>query len=248
MPGSKAPRGARPALSAFPIGIAYDARDADPAAPFFSDRMFTPAYLKFLSAIVQQTIFVFLLVGSVFALAAGLLLLFDSDRAFRISERMNRWVSTRSLLRPLEEQRSIARPLYRMHRLVGALICAGALYALIVLATPYGGLAITKSLSGLGPKPLVSWLSESLRIALVLGNVGALIFGIVFIVRPSALKGFEAWADRRISARQAAKPIEQVRLGTDTFARQHPRLLGSIVTLGSLYVMMNLAFVLFTGK
>ena len=210
--------------------------------------MFTPAYLKFLSAIVQQTLFIFLLVGSVFALAAGLMLLFRSETAFRIGERMNRWVSTREAMRVLEEQHSIARPLYRMHRLVGALICAGALYALIVLGTPYGEAAITKSLAGLGPQRFASWVSESLRIVLIAGNVGALLFGLVFMVRPSALKGMEAWADRRISARQATKPLEEVRLTTDRFVRAHPRLTGAVITLGSLYVMVNLGFVLFTGR
>lgn len=210
--------------------------------------MFTSAYLKFLSAIVQQAIFVFLLLGSIFALAAGLLLLLDSARAFRIGERMNRWVSTRMALRPLEEQRSISRPLYRMHRLVGTLICAGALYALIVLGTPYGEAAIVKTLSGIGPQRFASWVSESLRIVLLIGNVGALLFGLVFVVRPSALKGLEAWADRRVSGRKATKPLEEVRLSPDHFARTHPRITGAVITLGSLYVMVNLGFVLFSGK
>lgn len=210
--------------------------------------MFTPAYLKFLAAILQQSIFVFLLLGSFFSLAAGLLLLFNSEKAFRIGEWMNRWVSTRAALRPLEEQHSISRPLYRMHRLVGTLICAGALYALIVLGTPYGEMAIVKSLSGIGPPRFASWISESLRIVLLVGNLGALLFGLVFIVRPSALKGLEAWADRRISARQATKPLEEVRLTTDRFARAHPRLVGAIVAVGSLYVMVNLGFALFAGK
>jgi hypothetical protein len=196
--------------------------------------MFSSAYLKFLSGIVQQALFVFLLLGSVFALAAGLLLVFNSGLAFRVSERMNRWVSTRAALRSLEEERSIARPLYRMHRLVGTLICAGALYALIVLGTPYGEMAIVKSLSGIGPPRFASWVSESLRIVLLAGNFAALIFGLVFIVRPSALKRLEAWADRRISGRR--------------FLRTHPRLVGAVIVAGSLYVMVNLGFVLFTGK
>ena len=207
--------------------------------------MFTPDYLKFLSGILQQTIFIFLLAGSIFALAAGLLLIFNGEKAFRIADRMNRWVSTRAALRPLEEHRSISRPLYRMHRLVGALICAGALYALVVLGTPYGEMTIMKSLSGLGPPRFASWISESLRIILLAGNFGALLFGLVFIVRPSALRGLEAWVDRRISGRKATKPLEEVRLPADRFARGHPRLIGVLVALGSLYVMVNLGFVLF---
>ena len=210
--------------------------------------MFSPAYLKFLSAIVQQTIFVFLLMGSVCALVAGLALIFRSELAFRAGERMNRWVSTRSAMRSLEEHHSIARPLYRMHRLVGILICVGALYSLVVLATPYGELALTRTLSSMGPRRLASFASETLRIILLVGNLCALIFGLVFTVRPSALKGLEAWADRRISGRRVSKPLEQVRLSTDEFVRAHPRAVGVLVTAGSLYVMVNLGFALFGGR
>lgn len=202
------------------------------------------SYSAFLSQIVQQTIFIVLFVGAIFALLAGILLVFDSERAFRIGDRLNRWVSTRKAIRPLEEYHSISQPLYRMHRLVGALICAGALYSLVVLATSYGEAAITKSLSGLGPQRFAAWISESLRIILLAGNLGALLFGLVFIVRPSALKGLEAWADRRISPREPTKTLEQMHLAPDQFARAHPRLVGGLVTAGSLYVLAILAFVL----
>ena len=201
-------------------------------------------FLKFVSAVVQQATFIFLALGAVFALAAGLLLVFRSEAAFRISERMNRWVSTRAAIRPLEEHHSISRPLYRMHRVVGVLICAGALYSLIVLGMPSGEAAIVKSLAGIGPPRMSAWLSESLRAILLVGNLGALLFGLVFIVRPSALKSLEAWADRRISARKSTKPLEEVHLTADKFARAHPRLVGVLVILGSLYVIVNLGYAL----
>lgn len=199
---------------------------------------------KFFSQILQQSIFVFLLIGSIFALAGGLLLIFKSEAAFRIGDRLNRWVSTRGAMRRLEESHSISRPLYRMHRLVGTLICAGALYALVVLGTPYGEMAITKSLATLGPPRFASWISDSLRLTLLVGNFGALLFGLVFIVRPSALKGLEAWTDRWISARKATEPLDEMHLSADRFTRAHPRLVGVLVTLGSVYVLVNLGFVL----
>jgi hypothetical protein len=203
-----------------------------------------PSFSGFVSQIVQQSIFILALLGGVFAFAAGLLLVFRSETAFRISERMNRWVSTRAAIRPLEEHHSIARPLYRMHRLVGALICAGALYSLVVLGMPSGESAIVRSLSGIGSLRFSAWLSESLRYILLAGNVGALLFGLVFIVRPSALKALEAWADRRISARKSTKPLEVSRLTADVFVRAHPRPVGVLVILGSLYVLVNLGYAL----
>ncbi|HEY6823288.1 MAG TPA: hypothetical protein VI195_02515 [Steroidobacteraceae bacterium] len=201
-------------------------------------------YLKFVSQIVNQSIFVFLMVGAAFALLVGLVLLFDSERAFRIGERMDRWVSTRAAVKPLEEFRSISRPLYRMHRLVGALICAGALYSLVVLGLPSGGDAINRSLRGIGPAYFSAWISESLRYVLLAGNFGALLFGLVFIVRPSALKSLEAWADRRISERKAVMPLEKMRMSADQFLRRHPKVVGGLVIAGSLYVLLNLGYAL----
>jgi hypothetical protein len=203
-----------------------------------------PSFSGFVSQIVQQSIFILALLGAVFAFAAGLLLVFRSETAFRISERMNRWVSTRAAIRPLEEHHSIARPLYRMHRLVGALICAGALYSLVVLGMPSGESAIVKSLSTIGSARFSAWLSESLRYVLLVGNLGALLFGLVFIVRPSALKSLEGWADRRVSARKRTKPLEVSRLTADVFVRAHPRPVGVLVILGSLYVLVNLGYAL----
>jgi hypothetical protein len=204
------------------------------------------AYLKFLSQIVNQAIFVFILVGAAFALLAGLLLIFDTRRAFRVGDWLNKWVSTREVVKPLEEHRNISRPLYRMHRLVGALICAGALYSLVVLGAPSGGSAIAMSLAGVGPNRLFgAWLGESLRYVLLAGNLGALVFGVVFLVRPSALKSLEAWADKRISERKAVKPLEKMRMSADQFLRRHPRAVGVLVVLGSLYVLLNLGYALY---
>ncbi len=201
-------------------------------------------YLKFLLSIVSQAALIFLLAGSVVALIAGILLLVDSPRAFRIGDWLNRWVSTRSALRPLEAHHSIARPLYRMHRLVGTFICAGALYSLSVLGTAKGATAILKSLESLGPARFSSWLAESLRYILITGNVGALLFGLVFIVRPSALKRLEAWADRSISGRKTSKPLEEMHRPADEFVRAHPRLVGAIILLGSLYILVTLGYAL----
>jgi len=131
-----------------------------------------------------------------------------------------------------------------MHRLVGALICAGALYSLIVLGMPSGESAIVKSLSGVGPARFSAWLSESLRYVLLAGNFGALLFGLVFIVRPSALKSLEAWADRRISERKAIEPLEKMRMSAEQLVRRHPRAVGVLVILGSLYVLVNLGYAL----
>jgi hypothetical protein len=197
----------------------------------------------FFLQILQQTVGIVLLLGSAVGLIFGIMLIFDSERALRVSDRLSGWVSTRAALRPLEETRSISRPLYRMHRVVGTLMSAGALYSLVVLGSTYGETAILKSLSGLGQaRWFSSWMGESLRLILLVGNIGALLFGLVFIVRPSALRSLEAWANTQISGRKSTKRIETMHLQADRFTRAHPRLVGSLVILGSLYVLAVLGY------
>jgi len=197
----------------------------------------------FFLQIFQQTTCIVLLVGAAIGMVFGILLIFDSKRAFRIGDRLNGWVSTRAALRPLEESRDIGRPLYRMHRLVGGLICIGALYSLVVLGSTYGESAIMKALSGLGQaRWFSSWVSESLRMILLAGNIAALLFGLVFVVRPSALRSLETWGNRQISGRKSTKAIETAHLPADRFTRTHPRLVGGLVALGSAYVLIALGY------
>ena len=166
------------------------------------------SFSTFVTQIVHQTIFIFLLVGAAFALIAGVMLLLDSGRALRIGDRLNRWVSTRAAIRPLEEHRSISKPLYRMHRLVGVLICAGALYSLLVLGTPHGGAAIINSLAGLGPARFSAWISESLRAILLTEMPRPCCSGSCSSSGPVPCAAWRR-ADRRISARKSTKPLEE---------------------------------------
>ena len=204
--------------------------------------MGTPAYWAFVGSILQPTLVVVLLLGAALGVITGLLLIVDSARAHRISATLNRWVSTRAAMRPLAEYRSIKKPLYRMHRLVGGLICAGAIYSLIVLGSPYGISAVAKSLSGLGPPRFSSWIAQSLTLILLAGNLGALIFGVFFLVRPSSLKGLEAWADRQVSGRRRTKPLEEQRFPLDEFSRARPRVVGTLVLLGGLFVLASVGY------
>lgn len=185
-----------------------------------------------------------LFIGAACALLAGLLLIFNSALAWRISEHLNRWVSSRAALGPLLKKYSIDEPLYRVHRLIGLLIAAGALYSLVILGSSQGETAILVSLGGPGSAPFNSWIAKSLRFTLLAGNFGGLIFGLLLMVRPSALKKFEAWADRKIFGPEAINRLEKMYLPADAFVRVHPRVVGGLVILGSVYVLANLRYVL----
>jgi len=198
------------------------------------------AALKFVIGIAGQTIYWVLILGCIAGLVLGALLLVDSARVFRWNERLGRWVSTRQATRPLDQPHDVKRFIYRRHRVVGIVVFAGALYTLDVLVFGYRSRPLVHAFRDLAPPHLLEVAFDTARWFLVVGNAAALLAGLILCLRPSLLKGFEAWADRQYSERRALKPLEQMHFQPDRFVRGHPRLVGSLMLLGSLYVLVNL--------
>lgn len=184
---------------------------------------------------------VLLACGSV-TLVIGLLLVFNSPMVFRLNEKMNLWISTRALLRPLERPREVHHHLYQRHRLAGTALIAAALYALYVLLTQYRPEPIVSAYRDVMSPAAMSWVVDSLHVGLVAGSTLVLAAGAALLIAPDRLRSLEIWTDRQISARQATKRAETLNYSSDAFIRSHPTLVGSLVTLASLYVLLSLAF------
>ena len=100
-----------------------------------------------------------------------------------------------ALLRRLDEPRDVKRKVYRVHRIAGIALFAGALYALDQLWFTYERV-LARVIHGWGNAGLNGMLVESLWLFLLLGNAMALPASLVVVFRPSLLKAFERWADR----------------------------------------------------
>lgn len=193
---------------------------------------------------LSPVIYVLLLAGGVLGLVVGVTLLFDAERALRWNYALNRWYSTRQALRPLEEPIDVKRAVYRWHRLAGALMFAGALFTLDVLAFSYQTGALVSAFRGVGNPHILGIFFETLRIVLIVGNVAALVAAVILCFRPSLLKGVEALGDRVYSARNSTKPLEVMHYGPDDFVRARPRLVGTVFAIGSAYVLVALGMLL----
>lgn len=102
----------------------------------------------------------------------------------------------RHLSRPVRVERFV----YRHHRWFGGLIVIGSFSTLVALGG-YVRRLLTLAAFG-GVRSVESWLWESLLIFVALGNFFTLTAGILILIRPSGLKGFEAWANRHVSFAQ----------------------------------------------
>jgi len=189
-------------------------------------------------------LFVLLFAGAALGLVIGILLLVDSARVIQWNNILNRWYSTRLAMRALEQPLDVKRVVYRWHRVLGMLVFAGALFTLDVLVFSYKSGALVRTFRDLGNPAILSVVFETLRVLLIVGNLAALAAAAVLCFRPSLLKGLEGWADRRYSGRESTKRLEIMRYQPDDFVRARPKVVGALVTIGSLYVLVSLGLLL----
>lgn len=203
--------------------------------------------LKLFARIISETFLWVALFGGVVGLLTGAALVLNSALVLRISEKMNVWISTREAMQLLDKPIEVERTVYRWHRLVGALILVGALFTLYVLLWRFNGPQVVDALAKLLELGVAKGVAESLRVFFVVVNVAALMIAVVMIVRPSALKSVEAWANRRYSPGGNAPALETPRSGPDKLIRTHPRLLGTVLALAGLYVLFSLGSARYFG-
>lgn len=192
----------------------------------------------FLDAVMDAALII-TIGGCIIAIVLALLLILLPDLYIVISQRLNKWVSTRRSLRPMEIPRNHERLIYRHHRLFGLLVTIGAVYTLSYFVLDYNQQQIFAALQQqLQVQPQVlGWALDAASLILVITNLLVLVIGIIVFIRPSLLKNFETWSNKWVSTRHASRVLDQQYAGLDKFTLQHPRLMGGFLLLGSLYVL-----------
>jgi len=194
-----------------------------------------------ISALLTKALLMLLITGSMAGLISGVWMLFWPQSFLRANQVLSQWHSLRKATKPLMVSRRTERFVYRHHRPVGLLVLTGAVYVLYALVSEYDRRNIIAAFfGGVQPHPPNEWLVPGLALALGACAVFALSVGAFLLIRPSLLKGFEAWANKWISARRATKPLDTMYSGPDRFLLRHPRLLAGLLILGSLYALLRL--------
>lgn len=203
--------------------------------------------MRLAMGIAYDATLVFLALGVLFSAVFGAGLLLRQSWSFRLSDRLNGWISTRRAMLVLERPIDVQRPMYRRHRWVGLLIALAATVVIYVLIERYNPAPILAYFAPDVRPAVLSWWLEWFRYFVLMTNVFALAVGIVLMVRPSLLKGFEAWANRSYSARKLTKPLEIMHLGLDRLVQTYPRATGAAILIGSLYALVAVCMLLLAG-
>lgn len=162
----------------------------------------------------------------------------------RLRRGADRRVSMRRATRALDIPRNVDHWFYRHHRTYGAGV---ALLALVLLGFLTFGSAPEAWARAFGPayRDVAGILVDTARLVLWLFGVLALVVGVVVFVRPSALKGLEAKANRWVTPRRALRGLEREYDHAETWMARYPRAWG--VTIAAVCGLCLLALVLHAG-
>lgn len=185
----------------------------------------------------------FLVIGNLFALAIGVLMLLAPKQLGRLSALSNRWISTRRMTKPLAVPRQADRAMLRYPRVLGAIMLASALLILIK-----GTLFISKLSIADGGRLLASFFSGTslsshawealwtgLLVTVLVGAVLAVVVGLMSLFKLGKLKHWAESVNHWVSSRQATKPLDIPHYHLDQLVSAKPRLWGGVITVLALF-------------
>jgi len=189
--------------------------------------------------ILLTALLVFLLAGSLLGIALAAALLARSARAQAFVGGMNRWVSTRRLLRPVELPRETGHG----GRGLGLVLAVAGAYALVVLLqVPVAKLAAALRVDASSTLTLIA--IETMKWLLLAGCAVSVATGVMLLFFPRAWRAVEARANRWYSTRQFVPSGDDMHQPLDQLAQTHPRAAGGILLLLSLASALATALML----
>ena len=201
----------------------------------------SPAFAQW----IAESLAIFFLLGGFVALAVGLGLFFNSEGTLRLFGRMNRWVSMRRTTRPLEIARDTRSAVMRHRYWIAAAFILGGAFALYGLTVQFDARSViyVYRLDFFKPS-FATWVVDSARWILIVGNVAALIIGLALAFSPSAVAELEAAGSRWYSERQVTKGADDLRTPLDQRVAAYPRYSGLIMMFFGLVLIFTFGFML----
>lgn len=189
---------------------------------------------------------IFLLVGSLAGVLLGLALALRTEKALGFMRAMNRWVSTRRVMRQAELPRAAQVDSPRGRLLLALFLLFGGAFALYVLLTR---LEIPRVAMVLGVNVqkwfLIGVGLQTAKWFLVAGSALAVAVSILMLFFPARMTALETRLDKWYSTRQVLPPTgESMRYPLDMLVEASPRAAGWLIAISSLLVAAAMAALL----
>jgi hypothetical protein len=199
---------------------------------------------RLLAQVLLTTAVVFLFIGSLLGLVLGIGLLLRSAAMLRFIHAMNRWVSTRQMLKPLELPLQVAQAAASA-RWFGAVLVALGAYTTVVLLTAVDVNGIAAMVKVDPRYSLAAIGIHAAKWTLVLGSMVAVATGIMLLFFPRAWRSVEARANRWYSTGNLEGSEDTVYLSLERLVEGFPRASGAVIALLSLATALGSGLLVF---
>ena len=186
---------------------------------------------------VAEFLVLLFLVGGFTLLVIGLGLIFSSARTLNFFARLNRWVSLRQTVKPLEIPRDTRPAVQKWRRWFAVLFVAGGAFALFGLFTRYDAAAIIYGLKlGFLRPSFAYWVIDSVRWVLIIGNLVGIAIGIMLAFFPDTVARSKRAAAGGTSERRHAVNRDAMRVTKiDEWVAEFPRASGLVITVFAVF-------------
>jgi uncharacterized protein YjeT (DUF2065 family) len=193
--------------------------------------------------ILVSSTLLFFLVGSLTGIAVGLGLLARTAATLRVFGVMNRWVSTRRALKPLEVPRDMTPTTGPGARWMGLIIVLLGGYALVVLVLSMDPSRVASAFR-IASSPLAAMALKAARYFLVVGCLFAVVSGVLLLFFPAAWSRLEQAANHWYSSRKMVAGGDRMHFTLDRLVESFPRASGSVVLVLSIVSALASALLL----
>jgi hypothetical protein len=181
--------------------------------------------------------FLFFLIASGFSFVVGVALAVRSQRALRVFDTLNRWVSVRRMMRPLMVPHDAEHLLMKRRIALGSVIFAGSLVSMWLLWGTDLRPALTL-FDGLLSESEKYGVAYNLQWLLLGGNLAGVLIGGLILFSPHRLRSIETYTDRWYTLRKHTRALDAMHMEIDCWVLKHPTSVGIALTLLSLSVGM----------
>ena len=191
------------------------------------------AYSNLTWQLLVQFLLVLFLVVAVSGLAVGVGLITSSLRIVGYFHMLNRWVSTRHVLRPVEVPVDTERVTHRHHRWLAAGFVLGGVVAIFGLFAGLDATAVGAVFAARRFAPVVAIAVESAKWVLIVGSAFGVVVGMMLLFYPNAESTLERLANKWVSPRRVTRSWDDMHMNLDALVEAHPRPAGWIIACTS---------------
>ena len=155
--------------------------------------------------VLVQVLIVLFLVVAVSGLAVGVGLIASSQKTVQLFHRVNRWVSTRHVLKSVEVPRETDRFAHRHQRWVAGAFVLGGLIAIFGLAAGVDANALSLVFAEKRFVPVAAIAFDSAKWFLMVGSTFGVVIGGMLLFYPNAESTLERFANQWVSPRRDSK-------------------------------------------